>query len=241
MFFTETAAAGETVESCQFSAPSRSEAETTVQFQAEEPAFPPASIGAAAAVLVWEEAPPAALSTARSKLMPVLLCEALIVSPVATIFCTTAFCAVRSTSLSVTEALGSAMIAFPSCVMETLSSEVVPESSILAGCPPVGLRKMKLMSLDRSAPATVSSRVRSCGRIRARRAASRRCTLRLSWASRLFPKGLVVPVASMAEPLSFSESAGVTKLSRALSIVETKGSFTDKSVSDSSMPCDLSW
>ena len=37
------------------------------------------------------------------------------------------------------------MIAFPSCVMETLSSEVVPESSILAGCRPVGLRKMKLM------------------------------------------------------------------------------------------------
>ena len=220
------------MESVQEILASRSEAATTFQVQGEAEAEE-AAAGAAVvfASVLASAVPPAALSAAVSRLMPAFEFLTSSLSPVSVRFSTTARWSTRSSSLRLSSAFGSVTIGLSFWVTETFAREVVPESSIFAGFPPVGLRKTKVRLEESFASATRRLSELSAGTMRASSATSRAETLKLRRASSVVPKGFVEPVASIWEPLSLNASSGVTRLSEALSIVETKGSLSVRSVS----------
>ena len=91
---------------------------------------------------------------------------------------------------------------------------------------------MKARSVESFAESMRSLSELSAGTMRAMPATSRPRTRSASFASSDVPKGFVEPEASIGAPLSFIESAGVTRLSAELSIVEMKGRRSVRSVID---------
>ena len=147
---------------------------------------------------------------------------------------------VGSTDLRVTRASlreAGVFIVFPAPVVNaTSASDVVPETLIAAGSPPVAFRKKTEVSVESLAEARVSPSGRASGTRRARGATSSPSILSRIWASRVEPKGFVEPSATTGVPFQLRESFGVTRLSPPASIVLTKGSASSTSVKRSSIP-----